>query len=58
MRGTCVSPNVTRSTKLRGMQRSLEVAFSSRLLCSRKPNFPSPVKPSLNLLRSLSPFGL
>ena len=29
MRGTCVPPNVTRSTKLRGAKRSTELGFSS-----------------------------
>ena len=43
MRQTLVLPNVTRSTKLRGAQRSPELGFQEHgLLFTRKPNFSNP----------------
>ena len=40
-RQTCVHPKLTRSTKLWGAQCSPDIAFRSRLSCTRKTNFSS-----------------
>ena len=45
MRQTCVTSNITKNIKLRGVQHSPELVFRSyRLPCTRKPNFSSPVR--------------